>query len=285
MDTDRYRVRANDSSALRRCRSDDTGRFKNKEEALEHLEKGVVRLSHLQELLFAQDRHALLLIFQGMDASGKDGTIKHVMSGVNPQGTDVHAFGPPSVDELQHDFLWRTTTVLPTRGRIGIFDRSYYEEVLAVRVHRSLLENERLPPSRVTRKIWTERFEDIRAFERHLWRNGTIVRKFYLHISRAEQARRLAERIDDPAKNWKFSERDVIERRKWGEYARAYAAALAETSRAEAPWYVVPADHKWFAHAVVAEIIVQTLESLPLAFPRVTARQRQHLRSLRRALR
>jgi PPK2 family polyphosphate:nucleotide phosphotransferase len=285
MHIDRYRVRTRDANALRRCRSDDTGRFKQRAQALEHLAKGVDRLSHLQELLFAQDRYALLLIFQGMDASGKDGTIKHVMSGVNPRGTDVHQFGPPSADELQHDFLWRTTTVLPARGRIGIFNRSYYEEVLAVRVHRPLLENERLPPSLVTRDIWAERFEDIRAFERHLWRNGTIVRKFYLHISRAEQGRRLAERIDDPAKNWKFSERDVKERRKWNEYTQAYASALAETSRDEAPWYVVPADHKWFAHAVVAEVIVQTLESLPLAFPRVTVRQRRHLRSLRRALR
>jgi PPK2 family polyphosphate:nucleotide phosphotransferase len=285
MHIDGYRVRAKDAGALGRCRSNETGRFKSKEEALEHLEKGVVRLSHLQELLFAQDRYALLLIFQGMDAAGKDSAIKHVMSGVNPRGTDVHAFGPPSEEELRHDFLWRTTKVLPACGRIGIFNRSYYEEVLAARVHPGLLEKEHLPPSRVTRKIWTERFEDICAFERHLWRNGTIVRKLYLHISRGEQARRLAERIDDPAKNWKFSERDVIERRKWGEYAKAYAAALAETSRDVAPWYVVPADHKWFAHAVVSEIIVQTLESLPLAFPRVTARQRRHLRSLRRALR
>jgi polyphosphate kinase 2 (PPK2 family) len=192
MHIDRYRVRAKDAGALRRCRSDDTGRFKNKEEALERLERGIVRLSQLQELLFAQDRYALLLIFQGMDAAGKDSAIKHVMSGVNPRGTDVHAFGPPSDEELRHDFLWRTTKALPACGRIGIFDRSYYEEVLAVRVHPGLLENERLPSSRVTRKIWAERFEDIRAFERHLWRNGTVVRKFYLHISRSEQAQLLA---------------------------------------------------------------------------------------------
>lgn len=285
MDTDKFRVRHGDRHALRRRATDDSGPFDSKETAIAHLQKGIERLDELQQKLYAQDRYALLLIFQGMDGAGKDHTIKHVMTGVNPQATDVHAFKQPSAEELDHDFLWRAAKVLPARGRIGIFNRSYYEEVLVVRVHSALLEAEKLPPSRVGRAIWSERFEDINAFERHLWRNGTIVRKFYLHVSRAEQARRLLSRLDDPAKNWKFSESDLVERQKWHSYHDAYAEALAATSHRHAPWYVVPADHKWYAQAVVADVIVQTLDELDLSFPPLTSKQHRHLAQARKRLR
>jgi PPK2 family polyphosphate:nucleotide phosphotransferase len=206
------------------------------------------------------------------------------MSGVSPQGTEVHAFKEPSREELEHDFLWRAVKVLPARGRIGIFNRSYYEEVLVVRVHQSLLRAEKIPPDRITPHIWKERFEDITALERHLWRHGTIVRKFFLHLSKAEQARRLIARIDDPTKNWKLSKADLKERRKWPQYQSAYADALAATSHPHAPWYVVPADHKWFSRVVVAQVVVETLESLDLSFPKLTATQRKELKEMRRQL-
>jgi len=284
VNVDHYRVRHNDRKALTRVETDETGPFNNKEAGVAYIEKGVERLEKRQQLLYAQDQYALLLIFQGMDAAGKDHVIRHVMSGVSPQGTDVHAFKQPSREELDHDFLWRTTKVLPERGRIGIFNRSYYEEVVAVRVHPQYLEAQKLPPSLVTKKIWDERFEDINAFEQHLSRNGTVVLKFYLHVSRGEQKRRLLERLDDPAKNWKFSETDVLDRDDWDEYRRAYSEALAATSRRHAPWYVVPADHKWFAHALVAEVIVQALDSLDLSFPKLSEAQRRNLTRARRKL-
>src|SRR5882672_10830676 len=261
MNVDRFRVRHNDRKALVRHDTGDTGPFTDKDDANAYLEKGLKKLDERQGLLYAQDRYSLLLIFQGMDGAGKDHVIRHVMSGVSPQGTDVHSFKQPSAEELDHDFLWRASKALPERGRIGIFNRSYYEEVLVVRVHPHYLDAEKLPPSLVTKKIWDERFEDINAFEQHLARNGTVIRKFYLHVSRGEQKRRLLQRLDDPAKNWKFSETDVLERDDWDEYRRAYSEALAATSRRHAPWYVVPADHKWFAHALVAEVIVQALDS------------------------
>jgi len=238
----------------------------------------------LQEKLYAEDQWALLLIFQGMDAAGKDSAIRHVMSGVSPQGTDVHAFKQPSAEELDHDFFWRAVKALPARGRIGIFNRSYYEDVLVVRIHQPLLEAQKLPRSLLTRRIWKERFEDINAFERHLWRNGTIVRKFYLHVSKREQERRLLARLDSPAKNWKFSTADLVERAQWKAYRDAYADALAETSRPHAPWYVIPADHKWFVRALVAEIIVDTLEQLNLSFPKADAKRRRDLATARRKL-
>jgi len=284
LNTDRFRVRPNDRNALDRHPPDEIHPFDSKEEAQQHLDKGLKRLTELQELLYAQDRYSLLLIFQGMDAAGKDGVIKHVMSGVSPQGTDVHAFKEPSREELGHDFLWRAAKALPGRGRIGLFNRSYYEEVLVVRVHKSLLVAEKIPPDHINPHIWKERFEDINAFERHLWRDGTIVRKFFLHISKAEQARRLIDRIDDPAKNWKLSKADLAERKKWHQYQSAYADAIASTSHHHAPWYVVPSDHKWFTRVVVAEIIVETLESLDLSFPKVTPRQRTELKEMRRQL-
>jgi PPK2 family polyphosphate:nucleotide phosphotransferase len=206
------------------------------------------------------------------------------MSGVSPQGTDVHAFKQPSAEELDHDFLWRAAKALPARGRIGIFNRSYYEDVLIVRVHEPILAAQKLPRSLVTKRIWQERFDDITSFERHLRRNGTIIRKFYLHVSRNEQKRRLLERLDDPAKNWKFSETDLLERKKWGAYRRAYDEALAATGHGHAPWYVIPADHKWFAQVLVADIIVEALEDLDLSFPSPDANQRRLLARARRSL-
>ena len=279
-----FRVRGGDRQALRRIAPDDTRHVESKETAALHLQKGIARLEALQQLLWAQDRYALLLIFQGMDAAGKDHVIKHVMSGVNPQGTDVHSFKQPSAEELDHDYLWRASKALPSRGRIGIFNRSYYEEVLVVRVHPEALAAQKLPPPRVGRDIWKHRFEDINAFEHHLWRNGTIIRKFFLHVSRREQQRRLLARLDDPSKNWKFSPGDLVERAQWGAYQTAYADAIAATSRPHAPWYVVPADHKWFSAVVVADAIVQALEELDLSFPKLTPTQRRELAAARRRL-
>jgi PPK2 family polyphosphate:nucleotide phosphotransferase len=284
MDIDRYRVRPDDRKAIHRHATDGTGPFTSKDEARTHREKGVARLEALQGLLYAHDRYALLLIVQGMDASGKDSVIKHVMSGVNPQGTEVYSFKQPSPEELDHDFLWRTTKALPERGRIGIFNRSYYEEVLVARVHKGILEAQKLPPKCVTKHIWDERFEDIRAFERHMWRNGTIIRKFFLNVSREEQRRRFLKRLDDPAKNWKFSMGDLVERDKWKAFQSAYADALAETSRRHAPWYVIPADHKWFAATLVSDIVVDALEHLDLSTPTLTAEKKRELMKARRIL-
>jgi PPK2 family polyphosphate:nucleotide phosphotransferase len=284
MNIDRFRVRPGDRRAIKQHAPDFNGHFKNKEAALDHLMTGLKRLEELQELLYAHDRYALLLVFQGMDAAGKDSVIKHVMSGVNPQGTQVYSFKQPSAEELDHDFLWRTTKALPERGRIGIFNRSYYEEVLVVRVHETLLDAQKLPAKCITRHIWDERFEDIRAYERHLWRNGTIIRKFFLNVSRAEQRRRFLERIDDPTKNWKFSSGDLVERGQWKAYHSAYADALAATSRHHAPWYVIPADYKWFAQALVSDIVVDALEHLELATPKLDAAKRRELARAKRQL-
>jgi PPK2 family polyphosphate:nucleotide phosphotransferase len=284
MNVDRFRVRPGDEKALRKHSPDHTPQIEGKDAATRRLEIGIERLRERQELLYAQDRYALLLVFQGMDGAGKDSAIKHVMSGVSPQSTDVHAFKAPSGEEQGHDYLWRVIRALPARGRIGIFNRSHYEEVLAVRVHPELLAAERLPPQQVTRQIWRHRFKDINGFERHLFRNGTIIRKFFLHLSRAEQRRRLLARLDDPKKNWKFSTGDLGERAKWNAYMSAYGEALAATSRDDAPWYVIPADHKWFAHALIAEIIVKTLEDLDLAFPKLTDSRRRELARARRRL-
>jgi PPK2 family polyphosphate:nucleotide phosphotransferase len=284
MRIDRYRVRAGDRTVLQRHSTNDTGPFDGRDEAQTHLEKGLARLNALQEKLYAQGQWALLLIFQGMDAAGKDSVIRHVMAGVSPQGTDVHSFKQPSVEELDHDFLWRAVKALPGRGRIGIFNRSYYEDVLVVRVHAEILKAQKLPPSLVTRRIWEERFEDISTFEHHLTRNGTVIRKFYLHVSKREQERRLLERLDDPTKNWKFSAQDLVERAQWKAYRDAFAEALAATSHHHAPWYVIPADHKWFVRALVADIIVDALEGLNLSFPKVDEQQRRVLARARRAL-
>ena len=275
-----------DGSAFRMKDFDPTETLglKSKERATEILERGIVRLSQLQEQLYAQDRWGILLILQAMDAAGKDSTIKHVMSGVNPQGCQVNSFKSPSTEELQHDFLWRTSRLLPERGKIGIFNRSYYEEVLAVRVHPEFLAAEKIPGPLVSEDIWRNRFEDINSFERHMSRSGFVVLKFFLYLSKKEQKKRFLERLDDPGKNWKFSVSDALERKHWGEYMRAYEDMIRNTSTKRAPWYVVPADHKWFARLVVAEAVVDALECLDLSFPKIDAKKRKELKDARVAL-
>ena len=262
----------------------DTHKFKCKEDADEMLAAGIKVMSELQEKLYAQDRWSLLLIFQAMDAAGKDGTIKHVMSGINPQGCEVFSFKAPSTLELDHDYLWRANLALPERGRIGIFNRSYYEELLVVRVHKDLLKKEKLPDQLVTKHLWKERFEDIRAYERYLSRNGVVIRKFFLHLSKSEQKKRFVARLDDPAKNWKFSADDLKERAFWDDYQDAYENVIRETSTRHSPWYVVPADNKWFTHLVVAGAIIDALDSLGLTLPELTDDQRAVLKQARKAL-
>ena len=263
---------------------DDTGGIDSKERAAALLAEGVDRLQSEQEKLYAQGTWALLLIFQAMDAAGKDSTIKHVMSGVNPQGCQVFSFKAPSAEELAHDFLWRTTRCLPERGRIGIFNRSYYEEVLVVRVHSKLLAAARLPASLVSKRIWKDRFEDINGFERHLVRSGVVVRKFFLHVSKERQKERFLERLEQPEKNWKFSAADVEERRHWRDYMRAYEDMIRHTATPESPWHVVPADHKWFTRLVVAATVVDALSGLDLRFPKVDRERRRQLEEARLAL-
>jgi PPK2 family polyphosphate:nucleotide phosphotransferase len=262
----------------------DTGGWKSGEQAKEHLQKDIARMEELQAKLYAQDEWSLLLIFQALDAAGKDGTIKHVMSGVNPEGCQVYSFKKPSDVELQHDFLWRTSCQLPERGHIGIFNRSYYEEVLVVRVHPDVLGDERVPPSLITKDVWKERFEDIRGFERHMARNGTVIRKFFLHLSKKEQKQRFLARLDQPEKHWKFSEADVRERECWDDYQNAFEDMIRHTASKHAPWYVVPADQKWFTHLVVAAAIVETLEDLDLAYPKVDAAKLKEIKSARKLL-
>ena len=264
---ERYLVEDGSGFRLKGIRTDDEGPKWLKSQAKALLAAGVERLSKLQELLYAQDRWSLLLIFQAMDAAGKDGTIKHVMSGVNPQGVEVYSFKAPTSEELDHDFLWRTTKRLPERGRIGVFNRSYYEEVLVVRVHSEILSGQKLPTRLVTKHVWKERFEDINNFERYLSRQGTVIRKFFLHVSKEEQKRRFLKRLDDPIKRWKFSKTDVSERTRWKEYMDAYESMIRHTSAAWAPWVVVPADHKWYARLVVGATIIEALEALNLKYP------------------
>jgi PPK2 family polyphosphate:nucleotide phosphotransferase len=261
-----------------------TSEFKNKRDAREKLRHDLVRLAALQDTFFADRRFALLIIFQGMDAAGKDGAIRHVMSGVSPQGVDVYAFKQPSERELAHDYLWRCGKVLPERGRIAIFNRSYYEELAVVRVHESVLAAERLPPEPHGSDLWKTRYDDIVAFERHLIRNGTLIVKFFLHISKDEQRKRLLERIDVPERNWKISAADVRERAFWADYRHAYDHLLTHTSTEAAPWYVIPADHKWFARAAVADVLVTGLEALGLAYPVVSSVQRSELLAEREKL-
>jgi PPK2 family polyphosphate:nucleotide phosphotransferase len=262
----------------------DTQNLNLKEEAKDFLEKGVARLSDLQQTLYAQDQWAVLVILQGMDGAGKDSVIRHVMSGVNPQGCEVYSFKQPSQEDLNHDFLWRTSKLLPQRGRIGIFNRSYYEEVLVVRVHPELLRKEQIPNAIEKKKIWKERFEDINSFERYLNRNGVLVRKFFLHLSKEEQRNRFLSRLDEPDKNWKFSEADVKEREHWEDYMEAYEDMICHTATPHAPWFVVPADHKWFTRMVVSSVIIDALESLHLTYPRVDEAKRKELDAARELL-
>lgn len=281
---DSFRINNGKHFRLKDFDPGDTANWKSKEHAAKALEEGVLRTADLQDKLYAQDKWALLLIFQAMDAAGKDGAIKHVMSGINPQGCQVYSFKAPSEVELQHDFLWRTTRDLPERGHIGIFNRSYYEEVLVVRVHKNLLENEKIPYSLVSKKIWDERFEDIRCFERHMARSGTVIRKFFLHVSKKEQKKRFLERLEEPEKNWKFSASDVRERECWDDYQDAYEDMIRNTATRHAPWYVVPADNKWFTRLVISCVIVDTLESLHLEYPKVDAEKKKALEAARKQL-
>ncbi len=261
----------------------DTGKFKKKKDAQKKLRADISRLAELQDVLYADDRYALLLIFQAMDAAGKDSTIKHVMSGVNPQGCQVFSFKAPSAEELDHNYLWRCMKRAPERGRIGIFNRSYYEEVLVTRVHPELLEYQRLPPSG-HKHIWKERFEEINNYERYLTRNGTRVLKFFLNVSRDEQRRRFLRRIDRPEKNWKFSTSDMKERARWDDYQHAYEGLINNTSTSHAPWHIIPADHKWFMRGAVAEIIVDTLEGMDIHYPEVSDERRAELQHIRAEL-
>jgi PPK2 family polyphosphate:nucleotide phosphotransferase len=269
---------------LSRIDPEDTSGLALKDEADALIHDAVRQMADLQERLYAQDRWSVLLIFQALDAAGKDGVIKHVMSGLNPQGCEVHSFKAPSTEELDHDFLWRTSRTLPRRGHIGIFNRSYYEEVLVVRVHPEILAKEQLPEEVVSKKIWTERYEDICGFERYLSRQGTVIRKFFLHISRDEQKKRFLRRLDEPEKNWKFSISDVHEREHFSDYVSSYEDAIRATATTAAPWYVVPADHKWFTRLVVASAVIDTLEGLRPTFPTVDTAKKREFRIVRAAL-
>ena len=279
----RYAVHHGRHFHLKHIDPGDTGRIDSKD-ADQWLDYGLRRLTELQDRLYARSSWSLLLIFQAMDAAGKDSTIKHVMSGVNPQGCQVFSFKSPSEEELRHDFLWRTTKSLPERGRIGIFNRSYYEEVLAVRVHEDLLERQHLPAELITRAIWDERLEDIRVFERHLYRSGTLALKFMLHVSKREQRKRILERLDNPDKLWKFSASDLAERTRWHDYAKVYEDMIRQTAAPHAPWYVVPADHKWFTRVVVAATIVEALDRLDLTLPAPGRAERRAVATARAAL-
>ncbi|TAK49094.1 MAG: polyphosphate kinase 2 family protein [Xanthobacteraceae bacterium] len=278
-----FRIDDPEHFRLKHHATDQTGGL-DKDTAKELIEANRLRISQLQEKLYAQDRWSLLLIFQAMDAAGKDSAIAHVMSGVNPQGCQVFSFKAPTAQELDHDFMWRHAICLPERGRIGIFNRSHYEEVLVVRVHSEYLDRQRLPPKLVTRDIWRERFEDIRAFERYLARNGTVILKFFLNVSREEQRQRFLDRLEEPGKRWKFSMGDVAERRLWDKYMAAYQDMVRHTTQPDAPWFVVPADRKWFARVVIGTAIVEAMEKLQLAYPRVDKVSLKEFADVRRAL-
>ena len=275
---DRFRLKNIDPGDTLDLTSED------KPQAKDALAIGIDVLAELQDMLYAQDNWAVLLIFQAMDAAGKDGAIKHVMSGVNPQGCQVFSFKAPTSEDLDHDYLWRCMKCLPERGRIGIFNRSYYEETLVVRVHQEFLEKQKLPPDLVTKDIWDERFQDIRSFERYLTRNGVAIRKFFLHVSNKEQKKRFLERIEEPEKNWKFSANDAKERQYWGDYMNAYEDMIRNTATKRAPWYVVPADNKWFTRVVVAAAVIDALASLDLKYPKVSDAKLKELAVAKRAL-
>ncbi|MGA3157001.1 MAG: ADP-polyphosphate phosphotransferase [Steroidobacteraceae bacterium] len=280
-----YRVRENEKVKLKKWPTKEDPCYSSDKDYVRLIEDHVGRLSKLQQLHYATNRYAVLFIFQAMDAAGKDGAIQHVMSGVNPQGCEVYSFKHPSATELEHDFLWRSTCKLPERGRIGIFNRSYYEEVLIVRVHRNILKAEGLADApRHDRELWRERYRSIRDLERHLHANGTRVVKFFLHLSENEQRKRFLDRIDDPKKNWKFSADDIRERGFWPEYMKAYEECLSATSTANSPWYVVPADDKKSARLIISRIVIETLDALNLSYPKVDAKRRRELQAIRKQL-
>jgi PPK2 family polyphosphate:nucleotide phosphotransferase len=279
-----YRVDDGKKFRLKDFDPADTGGLHSREHADELLQKGIASMADQQDKLYAQGRWALLLIFQAMDAAGKDGVIKHVMSGLNPQGCQVYSFKAPSPEELNHDYLWRSMQRDPERGRIGIFNRSYYEEVLVVRVHKEALEKERIPESHITKHIWEQRFEDIKAFEHYLSHNGIVIRKFFLNLSKKEQKKRFLSRLEEPGKNWKFSAADIQERAYWDDYMKAYEELIENTATKHAPWYVVPADNKWYTHLVVAAAITETLEDLKLDYPKLGPEQRKQLLEAKKIL-
>ncbi len=281
-----FRVTDGKGFRLKDINPKDTLDFKSEDKPREQeaLATGVQALSILQDMLYAQDRWGVLLIFQAMDAAGKDSAIKHVMSGVNPQGVEVYSFKSPSAEELDHDYLWRCMKRLPERGRIGIFNRSYYEEALIVRVHLEYLAKEKLPPELITKEVWKDRFHDIRSFERYLVRNGIVIRKFFLHVSKKEQKKRFLERVENPTKNWKFSTSDIEERKFWDQYMEAYEEMIRRTATKEAPWFVVPADNKWFTRVIVAETVIDALASLNLSYPKVGKEKLRELAAAKRAL-
>lgn len=284
MSSDKFLVPPNQKVKLKDYSTSPTKPFATKAESDEKLQADIAKLADLQSKLFAQNTYGLLIIFQGIDAAGKDGTVKHVMSGVNPSGCQVTSFKIPSNGELQHDYLWRTVNALPERGKIGIFNRSYYEEVIVVRVHPELLEKERIHPTKKKESLWKTRYEEIDNFERYLVENGFEVLKFFLHLSKEEQKRRFLTRLESPDKNWKFSESDVKERAHWDDYTAAYEQMLSHTSTSHAPWYVVPADQKWFTHVTVADIIVNKLESLDLHYPKMNEEQLKALANAKKIL-
>lgn len=276
MKIEKYLAHQHSKFKISEFKTDDTDKFNSKNEAAEILEGNVKKMSELQDKLYAQDKYSLLLIFQAMDAAGKDGTIKHVMSGLNPQGTQVYSFKQPSAEEIDHGYLWRINKALPERGRIGIFNRSHYEEVLIVRVH-NLIASSKLAEKFIDKNIWQRRFEQITNFEKYLYENGTVILKFFLHISKEEQKKRFLERIDNPAKNWKFAMGDIEERKYWDEYQKCYEEAIAATSKDCSPWFIIPADKKWFARLLVSEIIVETLKKLKPEYPELTDEQNKEL--------
>jgi len=279
-----FEVKRGESFRLKDFDPAETQGFHSKEKAAELLHESTTMLCDLQEKLYAQDQWAVLLVIQAMDAAGKDSLVKHVMSGVNPQGCEVTSFKQPSAEELNHDYLWRAARRLPERGHIGVFNRSYYEEVLVVRVHQELLSRQHLPARLVTKKIWKERFEDIHNFEKYLSHNGVVILKFFLNVSKEEQKRRFLDRLNEPEKNWKFSEADVRERQYWDDYMHAYEELIQHTAAPEAPWYVIPADHKWFAHMAVSAAIIHALKGLNLEFPVVDKTRRKALEAARETL-
>lgn len=284
LSVDRFRVEPGTRVKLAEWTTNETAPFTSRKEVSKERQAILTKLFELQERLWAADRWSVLLLLQGSDASGKDGTIEHVMRGLNPQGVTVTSFKQPSAEELDHDYLWRAHRAMPRRGQIGVFNRSHYEDVVVVRVYPDLLAAQKLPPERVAPRIWKERFEDINALERHLWRSGTLIRKCFLHLSKGEQLKRFLKRLDDPAKQWKFSADDVAKRQRWDDYERAYEEMLSATSTDVAPWYIVPGDKKWFMRLVVARILLDALESLDPQFPKLSAAEHKQLAAIRREL-
>lgn len=283
MNIDKFLAKPGEKINLSKFPTDDTLNYKDKTDANRKLDENIKLMQELQDRLYASDKYALLLVFQAMDAAGKDSTIKHVMSGLNPQGTQVFSFKKPSEEELDHGYLWRISKALPERGRIGIFNRSHYEEVLVVRVH-NLIKYQKLPEEFKTNDIWQKRYEQINNFEKYLYENGTVIIKFFLHVSKEEQKKRFIERIEDKSKNWKFAEADVKEREYWDEYQKCYQEAISTTSKKHAPWYIIPADKKWFTRLLVSEIIVKKLESLNLEYPQLTSEQIEGLENCKKKL-